>query len=109
MFIAEECATRRPATTRKTRFHTPPPKMHERNGSLMLTKFRTETIAVAFNTNSKLPTGLRLMLEQRLHFFVILLNYLARHPEKWERFDKIMDEYIQNDMEIEYLNRQIKK
>ncbi|HKZ41571.1 MAG TPA: hypothetical protein VJ044_11450 [Candidatus Hodarchaeales archaeon] len=75
----------------------------------MLTKFRTETIAVAFNTSSKLPAGLRLMLEQQLHFFVILLNYLTRHPDKWERFDKMMNEYMKEDMEIEYLNQQIKK
>jgi len=44
-----------------------------------------------------------------LHFFVILLNYLTRHPDKWERFDKMMNEYMKEDMEIEYLNQQIKK
>ena len=77
--------------------------------ALMLTKFRTETIAVAFNTSSKLPSGLRLMLEQRLHFFIMLLNYLVKHPEKWERFDNMLSEYMKEDMEIEYLNQQIKK
>jgi len=49
------------------------------------------------------------MLEQRLHFFIMLLNYLIKHPEKWERFDNMLSEYMKEDMEIEYLNQQIKK